>query len=108
MTTIANLELLKEAFIWEQNRMQAWITELQNQPVQQNAMTRRLNDAWIAYFQGLNRTDQDEIIGTCTQAITPGGDINEEQAGNMIITDISNDIEYKDVRADIIKLLRAL
>ena len=66
--TIANLALLKEAFIWEQERMQAWMDEMKNHPVEQNEMKKLLNDAWISYFQQLKGSDQREI-DICTQAI---------------------------------------
>ena len=87
MTTIANLELLKEAFIWEQKR-DAGLDKpnCRISPVQQNAMKKRLNDAWIAYFQGLKCTDQRRDHWHLHSGDRPsGGDINEEQAGNMII-----------------------
>ena len=101
--TIANLALLKEAFIWEQERMQAWMDEMKNHPVEQNEMKKLLNDAWISYFQQLKDSDQLEI-DICTQAIE--GSLNEAQAKDLITTDISNDIEYKDVLADIIKFIK--
>ena len=53
--TIANLALLKEAFISEQERMQAWMDEMKNHPVEKNEMKKKLNDAWISYFQQLKR-----------------------------------------------------
>lgn len=101
--TIANLALLKEAFISEQERMQAWMDEMKNHPVEKNEMKKKLNDAWISYFQQLKDLDQLEI-DICTLAIE--GSLNEAQAKDLITTDISNDIEYKDVLADIIKFIK--
>ena len=101
--TIANLALLKEAFISEQERMQAWMDEMKNHRVEKNEMKKKLNDAWISYFQQLKDSDQLEI-DICTLAIE--GSLNEAQAKDLITTDISNDIEYKDVLADIIKFIK--
>ena len=103
--TIANLALLKEAFIWEQERMQARMDEMKNHPVEQNEMKKLLKDAWISYFQQLKGSDQREI-DICTQAIEIEGSLNEAQAKDLITTDISNDIEYKDVAADIINFIK--
>ena len=56
--------------------MQAWMNEMKKHPgSEQNEMKKKLNDAWISYFQQLKDSDQLEI-DICTLAIE--GSIDED------------------------------
>jgi hypothetical protein len=98
--TSPELELLKDAFIWEQQQMQAWMNQM-NDPgsdVKPNAMKKLLSDAWVKYFQKLTGSNQG-VIDICNKA--SNGLLEVDNAKNAIITAIGGNDEYDDVSAGI-------
>ena len=103
--TSPELELLKDAFIWEQQQMQAWMNQM-NDPgsdVKPNAMKKLLFDAWATYFQSLKGSDQ-EVIEICNKALN--GSLEVDDAKNAINDDIGGNKEYDDVSAGIKAFLK--
>jgi len=103
--TSPELELLKDAFIWEQQQMQAWMNQM-NDPgsdVKPNAIKKLLYDAWATYFQSLKGSDQ-EVIEICNKAFN--GSLEVDDAKNAINDDIGGNKEYDDVSAGIKAFLK--
>jgi len=101
--TSPELELLKDAFIWEQQQMQAWMNQMKDpgSDVKPNAIKKLLYDAWATYFQSLKGSDQ-EVIEICNKA----NGLELDNAKNAISEVIGSNKEYDDVSAGIEAFLR--
>ncbi len=68
--TTNQFKQLKDAFIWEKQRLQTFVDKASTDPVPdptQNPMMKELNDAWVSYFQEMRITN-DTVIAICDKA----------------------------------------
>jgi hypothetical protein len=87
MTTIPRIEQLKEAYEWEQDRIQAWVDEMNNNPGdQENPMIVRFRETWVAYFDEITASN-DAVVATCDDALalqTPEAAFNATRRINRV------------------------
>ena len=62
------LATLHEAYLWEQNRIKAWVDDLNNHRVDANPMIARFYTTWIAYFNEVTASNA-WVIGVCDTAL---------------------------------------
>ena len=65
------LEKLRDAYSWEQERIDAWLDDLHNHEDGSNPMIARFYVTWKAYFKEVKASNQC-VIDTCTQGLAAG------------------------------------
>ena len=81
MAMIDNIIVLKEAYDWEQDRIKAWIDEMNEYVTegdQNNPMVIRFMDTWTRYFDEIEASN-DDVIAVCQNAIDANNDPDNTQ-----------------------------
>lgn len=71
MSLIERIQVLRDAYDWEQTRLQAWIDEMNNNLTTEdeaNAMTLRFKDTWERYFLNIQESNQN-VIEICQESL---------------------------------------
>lgn len=76
MNLIERIQVLQDAYNWEQTRLEAWIDEMNNSLTTEdvaNPMTIRFRDTWERYFLNIHDSNQN-VIGLCQESIDAEND----------------------------------
>ena len=82
-----NIQMLKEAYEWEQARLQAWADEMANHPGANTPIIREFIRIWKDYFNEIQSSNR-AVIDICDAAIAARE--SEASAATMINTDVHN------------------
>src|SRR5262245_36511104 len=81
------IEILKEAYEWEQARLQAWRDEMVNHPGANTPIIQEFIKIWKDYFDEIQDSNN-AVITICNSAIN--NTANEASATTMINEDVHN------------------
>ena len=82
-----NIEILKEAYEWEQARLQAWADEMANHPGANTPIIREFIKIWKDYFKEIQNSNN-AVIDICNA--WTAGTVTEASATTMINDDVHN------------------
>lgn len=93
MSLIERIQVLRDAYDWEQTRLRAWIDEMNNNLTGEDAanpMTFRFKDTWERYFLNIQESNKN-VIEICQESINTESDAGKTRKQK-------DDIHEKTVR----------